>query len=46
MLVDDDDVNKKIRHYALFDDNMDVVLKTVNDLHNKQYDGREFDMVN
>ncbi|KAK1351607.1 hypothetical protein POM88_054179 [Heracleum sosnowskyi] len=44
MLVNDNDVDAKIKRYALFDDNMDVVLKMVNDLHNKRYEGMEFDM--
>ncbi|KAL8113111.1 hypothetical protein AgCh_020438 [Apium graveolens] len=34
----------KMSHFAAFDDNMDLVMKMVNEIHNKQYDVKDFDM--
>ncbi|XP_074343147.1 uncharacterized protein LOC141680976 [Apium graveolens] len=38
-----DDYSKMSR-FAAFDDNMDLVIKMVNEMHNKQYDVKDFDM--
>ncbi|KAF1001375.1 hypothetical protein AG4045_025685 [Apium graveolens] len=40
-----DDYSKMSR-FAAFDDNMDLVIKMVNEMHNKQYDVKDFDMEN
>ncbi|KAK1363409.1 hypothetical protein POM88_038970 [Heracleum sosnowskyi] len=36
--------SSKIGRYAAFDDHMDVVFKMVNEMHNKQYEVKDFDM--
>ncbi|KAK1384058.1 hypothetical protein POM88_021793 [Heracleum sosnowskyi] len=36
--------SSKIGRYAAFDDHIDVVIKMVNEMHNKQYEVKDFDM--
>ncbi|KAK1358879.1 hypothetical protein POM88_043353 [Heracleum sosnowskyi] len=36
--------SSKIGRYAAFDDNMDIVIKMVNEMHNKHYEVKDFDM--
>lgn len=40
-----EDEFEKTNRYAPFDDNMDNVMKMVNEMHNKQYEVKDFDMV-
>lgn len=42
--VDKGDYSSKMSRYAAFDDNMDIVIKMVNEMHNKQYEVKDFDM--
>lgn len=45
MSVAEGDIHEKIKRYAVFDDNMDVVLELVNRVHDRVYNVPDFDMV-
>ena len=46
MKVAQGDVDARLNRYQAFDDNMEVVLKLVNDIHGRMLDINEFEMVN
>ena len=43
--MDANDTDGRLKRYMAFDDNMEVVLKMVNEVHNNHYDIQDFDMV-
>ncbi|WOG81956.1 hypothetical protein DCAR_0101115 [Daucus carota subsp. sativus] len=44
LLMDGSDTDRRLDRYMAFDDNMDVVMNMVNEVHNKRYDISDFDM--
>ena len=46
MKVAKGDVDARLNRYAAFDDNMEVVMQLVNEIHNRMVDINEFEMVN
>lgn len=45
MEVGDGAPNDTMERNAAFDDNMDIVVQMISDMHNKQYEVKDFDMV-
>ena len=39
------DVDARLNRYAAFDDNMEVVLQLVNEIHGRMFDVNDFEMV-
>ena len=44
MKVAEGDVDARLNRYAAFDDNMEVVLQLVNDIHGRMFDINDFEM--
>lgn len=40
------DVDARLNRYTAFDDNMEVVMQLVNEIHSRVVDINEFEMVN
>lgn len=45
MEIGENDSNAKLNRQMAFDDNMEVVWQMVNEIHNKQYDITDFELV-
>ena len=45
MIVEQGNWDAKITRYVAFDDNMEVVLSSVNEIHSRTYNTPDFDMV-
>ena len=45
MKVAEGDVDARLNRYEAFDDNMEVVLQLVNDIHGRMFDINDFEMV-